>query len=745
MKNNFLAKWANIIGGSKTRFVTLFIWILFIAIISIVWPQVNEKETADQQLLPKDAMSVEASNIINEEFSDGAGNPLLLVWYREAGLEDEDYGKIQELYQKLNEEPIDKQRSVPPLHEVPPPALADSASDDGVALTTPVFFDDASVNELQATLDNLAKIIEDQFGSEVLENELDENGLHVRFSGPVGIQTDAVSLFSNADVTLLIATVLIVFIILILLYRSPILAMVPLIAVGMTYLLVSPLLGFLADKELIIIDAQAVAIMTVLLFGAGTDYSILLISRYRDELRLEESKFVALRKAIGGTGGAIMISSLTTVLALLSLALADYASFDRFAIPFSLSIFIMGIAALTLLPAILALLGRVAFYPFVPRTEGMIQEIEKKKGKKISRSDNNFRFGSKIGKLVTEKPWTIIIVTVVVLGALVAFIPQMKFTYALLDSFPEDMESREGFTIISEHYPPGEIAQVQIIVDSDGEEIELKEELENHPSVETVSDPREGLENQDLIKWDVTLSIDPYSNEAVQSIPEFKSIAEASLEEIGISGTENSIWIGGETATLYDTEEVTSRDQTIIMPVLLLVIGILLLVYFKSITAMIYLLATVLLSYLAALGLGWIVLHYIFGVAEIQGLIPLYVFVFSVALGIDYNIFLVSSLWMKRKEMPLKKAIAESVGQTGSVISSAGLILAATFSVLAVLPLELLVHFGTIVAIGVILDTFVVRPLLVPAITMVLGRYSFWPGKLWKLRNDESFSEKREE
>lgn len=745
MKNNFLEKWANIIGGSRTRFATLFIWILFIAIITIVWPQVNEKETADQQLLPKDAVSVQASNIISEEFSDGAGNPLLLVWYREAGLEDEDYANIQELYQKLDEAPIDKQRSVPPLHEVPPPALADSASDDGVALTTPVFFDDASVDELQATLDDLKKTIEDQFGSEVLENELNESGLHVRFSGPVGIQTDAVSLFSNADVTLLIATVLIVFIILISLYRSPILAMVPLIAVGMTYLLVSPLLGFLADKEFIIIDAQAVAIMTVLLFGAGTDYSILLISRYRDELRLEESKFVALRKAIGGTGGAIMISSLTTVLALLSLALADYASFDRFAIPFSLSIFIMGIAALTLLPAILALLGRAAFYPFVPRTEGMIQEIEKKKGKKVRRSNNNYRFGSKIGKLVTEKPWTIIIVTVVVLGGLVAFIPQMKFTYALLDSFPEDMESREGFTIISEHYPPGEIAQVQIIVDSNGEAIELKEELENHASVETVSDPREGAENQDLIKWDVTLSIDPYSNDAVKSIPEFKSIAETSLEEAGISDTENSIWIGGETATLYDTEEVTNRDQTIIMPVLLLVIAILLLVYFKSITAMIYLLATVLLSYLAALGLGWIVLHYIFGVAEIQGLIPLYVFVFSVALGIDYNIFLVSSLWMKRKEMPLKEAIAESVGQTGSVISSAGLILAATFSVLAVLPLELLVHFGTIVAIGVILDTFVVRPLLVPAITMVLGRYSFWPGKLWKLRNDQSLNEKVKE
>src|SRR5699024_5186268 len=174
--------------------------------------------------------------------------------------------------------------------------------------------------------------------------------------------------------------------------------------------------------------------------------------------------------------------------------------------------------------------------------------------------------------------------------------------------------------------------------------------------------------------------------------------------------TDESVGLGGETATLYDTEEITSRDQAVIIPVLLTVIAILLVVYLTSIVAMLYLLATVLLSYLSALGLGCIVLHHFFGVAEIQGLIPLYAFVFLVVLGEDYNIFLVSSIWQKRKVMPLKQAISESVGETGSVISSAGLILAGTFSVLAVLPLQVLVHFGTITAIGIMLDTFLVRP-----------------------------------
>src|SRR5699024_1989872 len=152
-----------------------------------------------------------------------------------------------------------------------------------------------------------------------------------------------------------------------------------------------------------------------------------------------------------------------------------------------------------------------------------------------------------------------------------------------------------------------------------------------------------------------------------------------------------------------------------------------------------YLLGTVVFSYLSALGLGWIVLHYGFGVEEIQGLIPLYAFVFLVVLGEDYNIFLVSSIWRKRKTMPLKQAIADSVGETGSVISSAGLILVGTFSVLAVMPLQVLVHFGAITAIGILLDTFIVRPLLVPAITTVLGRYAFWPGKMWQLKEDEHY------
>lgn len=731
---NFLKSWGGLVASSKTRWLTIFIWILLIGIFSFIWPQVNDEETTDQQLLPDDMMSVQAKEIVEREFADDSGTPLLLVWYKDGGLELEDVEMIQEIYKELDAEPLFKQKMIPPFSEIPVEALLGSVSEDGEALTTPVFFENGTTtDEFKSILEDLRTLIEDGANEEITQKELDESGLHVRFSGPVGIQTDTVSLFSNADFTLLLGTVIIVFALLIILYRSPILALVPLVTVGIAYGVISPLLGFLAGKGWIEVDAQAISIMTVLLFGAGTDYCLFLISRYRDELRHERDKYTALKNAMSGVGGAIMMSSSSTVIGLLSLALGVYASYHRFAIPFSLSIFIMGIAALSILPAILALIGRFAFIPFVPRPEEMIQELEEKKGKKLRRSKETNKFGKKIGEVVTNRPWTVILITLIVLGGLAAFVPRIQYTYALLDSFPDDMPSKEGFTMISEHYPPGEIAPIEVIVDTDGEEIDLKEELEDHPFVEAVSDLEVGEENSEIKKWEVILSIDPYSAEAVESIPEIKEIAANAL-----GGADDSVWIGGETATLYDTDQATSRDQSVIMPVLLLILAVMLMIFLRSIVAMAYLLFTVIISYASALGLGWIVLHYIFDVSAIQGLIPLYSFVFLVALGIDYNIFLVSSLWDYRKTLPLKDAISKSVAITGSVISSAGLILAGTFAVLATMPFDVLVHFGTITAIGILLDTFIVRPLLVPAITSVLGRISFWPGKLWKLKGDET-------
>lgn len=733
MDEQLVKKMGGTIAGKKSRFATLIIWVLVIGVLTAIWPQVNSQTTSSQNLLPEDAMSNEASALMERQFPDNKGIPLLLVSHRDGGLSEADYQTVKSLYQELTDKPLDHQSLVPDFAKVPVPAMKKMASDDGEALITPVFFEKkTSTEELQQDMNVLKKKVTVLTEDSPFSGSISSDQLQMRLTGPAGIQADAVELFSQADVTLLITTVLLVLILLIVLYRSPILAVVPLISVGVAYGVVSPLLGFMAREGWIEVDSQAISIMTVLLFGAGTDYCLFLISRYRDELQLEVNKYTALQKAIAHSSGAIMMSAMTTFIGLFTLSLAQYASYDRFAVPFSLAVIIVGIAVIAFLPAILAIVGRFAFFPFIPRTEEMVQKLEGKKGKKIRRPKTKSWFSRIIGRLATEKPWLIIAVCIIFLGAAALIAPKISYTYGLLDSFPEDMPSREGFTVIAEHYPPGEIAPVQVIVDSEGKDVSIQKTLASMESTENVSKPKTGEADAGYQAYELTFAIDPYSEQAISKIPEIKAAAAEQLAKAGITDAEANVWLGGETANLYDTKQVTSRDQSIIIPAILTIIALLLVVYLRSIVAMVYLLLTILLSYFSALGIGWLLIHYGLGASAMQGLIPLYAFVFLVALGEDYNIFMMSSIWKNRKHMPLKQAIAEGVGQTSGVISSAGLILAGTFSVLAVMPIQVLVQFGIVTAIGVLLDTFIVRPLLVPSITTVLGRFAFWPGKLWK-------------
>lgn len=733
MKKHPLYTWGKYVGGKKARWITLFVWVLLTLVLSFTWPAVNTVEDEVAPNLPETAMSQQANDMIKKEFPNDSGNPVLIVWHKDGGLEEKDFKSIQDTYKKLRNSPLKEQATLPPFDNIPYQALIKSVSKDGTSLVTPLFFQKtAGTDLLQENLIELQSVIKDTLEDDPFKRKIADSGLHVRLSGPAGIQTDAVSIFSQADVKLLIATVLLVLVLLILLYRSPLLAILPLIVVGFAYGIISPTLGFLADKGWITVDAQAISIMTVLLFGAGTDYCLFLISRYREYLFEEENKFKALKLAIKESGGAIIMSALTVVVGLGTLLLAHIGSFHRFAVPFSVSVLIMGIAALTILPALLAILGRVAFFPFIPRTKEMNEEHAKKKNKKIKIKQSKGLVSKKIGEFVIRKPWTIILLTVFLLGGLASFVPRIQYTYNLLESFPKDMPSREGFDLISDHFSPGELAPVQIVIDTKGKEIPVKAELTKLSFVDHVKEPLQGKQNNQLQMYEISIKDNPYSIEGMNRIPELRKSLKQTMKNAEISDGDNNIWIGGETATLYDTKQTTERDQNIIIPVMISIIALLLLVYLRSVVATIYLIVTVVLSFFSALGAGWLLLHYGMDAPAIQGAIPLYAFVFLVALGEDYNIFMVSEIWKNKRNQPHLEAVKNGVVQTGSVITSAGLILAGTFAVLATLPIQVLVQFGLVTAIGVLLDTFIVRPLLVPAITVVLGRFAFWPGKLWK-------------
>ncbi|OCS87952.1 MMPL family transporter [Caryophanon tenue] len=732
--SNPLEKFSTKVSGKTSRWVVLGVWLIAIVILSLLFPQVNGMESNTGEDLPEYSEARQASELMAEKFPNDSGIPLLLVWYKEAGLEPTDLQAIQALYAELNENPLAGQSTLPPFQDMPAEALFSQVSENGSSIVTPVFFEtDTNTETLKENLAVIADITEEQAGNNVFGAALDGDELTARFSGPVGISVDATDLFKSADFKLMTATVILILVLLLVIYRSPILAVVPIIVVGIAYLVISPALGAFVEQGWIEKDAQAIAIMLVLLFGAGTDYCLFLITRYRDILLDEENKFIALSKAFSQSAGAIFMSAATVMVGLATLALADYGAFQRFAVPFSFAVIVMGIAVLTVLPAILSLMGRFAFWPVVPRTEQGEKEHAEKKNKPVKVRKENHRFMRKIGRFATGKPWLVIIVTSIVLIALALYSTQIKYSYDLLSSFPEDMQSREGFALIEENFTAGELAPVSILVDTDGQDIDLTPQLEALPYVGIVQ-PMEVSEVDSTIQmYEIDLNKNPYSQEAMEDVRDLREQLPAILSDAGIDNADEASWVGGETANQVDTADVQTRDESVIQPVMIVIIALILLVYLKAFFTTLQLMVTVVVSFFAALGAGWLILHNFFGAEAIASSIPLYSFVFIIALGNDYNIFMISDIWKARKEgKSMKESIVAGVSQTGAVITSAGLILAGTFAVLATLPIQLLVQFGVVTAIGVLLDTFIVRPLLVPAITTVLGRWAYWPGKLFK-------------
>jgi len=720
------------VAGRISKWVTLFVWIALAVCLTMAVPPVSQEVNNNAGMLPVAAASVQAERAIKAAFPAQNGTPALLVWYRQGGLRMSDIKAIQKAAQFLADHPVTGQESVLPIEQFPVTAIASMRSKDHTTFVLPVTFAASAAlsSQLPVHLQALQKeLIHSLDENPFLSKILTAPGLHARITGPIGITADALGLFGHLDVTLLAATTMLVFVLLILLYRSPLLAILPLICVGIAYSIISPLLALLAKHGLIVVDAQGISIMTVLLFGAGTDYCLFMVARYREALFVQEEKHVAIRSAVTGAGGAIAMSGFTVVLALFTLWLAQTGSYHRFAVPFSLAVLIMAFAGITLVPAMLAVFGRTSFFPFIPRTLKQWQERMARRPALSHRRRVTGEPGALsrwAGSVVTRRPWTVIVLTMVVLGTLAAASFQIKTTYNLLSTFPSDMPSRQGFTLLADHFGPGGWGPVQGLVKESGQLGDLAQRIARLPYVQSAQLVKQ---NATATLLNVTLKSDPESNAAMQDLTPLRQAVVSDLAAAGFTHAQSAVFIAGQTATQRDSSYYNNRDTRVVIPAVIGIIALLLLVYLRSFVAMVYLLLTVLISYAAALGAGWIIVHDVLHTQAMQGAIPLYAFVFLVALGEDYNIFMISRIWQGTRELPMSKAIQSGVSRTGSVITSAGLILAGTFAVLASLPLQVLEQFGLVTAIGVLLDTFVVRPFLVPAITSVLGRWVFWPAR----------------
>lgn len=544
-------------------------------------------------------------------------------------------------------------------------------------------------------------------------------GFESHVTGIGGILADLFDSFGSIDTSLLGTTLLVVGLILIVVYRSPVLWIIPLFSSLIALTVAGGVVYLLAKEGLIDLDGQSQGILSVLVIGAATDYALLLIARYREELHHYEKRTDAMVVAWKGVVEPIVASGLTVIAGLLVLTLSDLKSVRSLGPVSAIGVLSAQLVMLTLLPAILVLAGRWIFWPKRPQHDDVDEKLS--------------GFWSKVAGLVARKPRATWIVTGLFLVISMMFATQLKTGgLAQTDAFTGNPDSVVGLEKLSEHFPAGSGDPTIVIVAAENTE-EMIAALQSAPGVVEVKQSTTPFVPggptptpvvvDGLTQIEVTLDKPADSLESQANIP---GIREA------VHAVDADAVVGGTTAVNYDIQQTNLRDRNLIIPTALLVIGIILALLLRSLLAPVLLIVTTVLSFGATLGISHLVFTHLFKFAGTDGGFPLFAFVFLVALGIDYNIFLMTRVREESKKLGTRPGILKGLTVTGGVITSAGIVLAATFAVLGTLPLVFLAELGFAVAFGVLLDTIVVRSLLVPALSYDIGAKIWWPSKLGK-------------
>ncbi|MDR6593064.1 MMPL family transporter [Saccharothrix longispora] len=531
------------------------------------------------------------------------------------------------------------------------------------------------------------------------------DGLTVLVAGPAAQVADLKEAFGGIDGLLLLVAGAVVAVILVLVYRSPLLPFVVLLSGVFALGLASLAVYLLADGGVLDLNGQSQGILFILVFGAATDYALLLVSRFREELRDTEDRFTAMRTAWRATIEPIAASAGTVVLGVLCLLFSDLNSNKGLGPVAAIGIGAAFLASVTFLPAALVLLGRSAFWPLRPKLGSPHPEAS--------------GLWSRIAKVISARPRATWVVTTLVLLVGVAFVPQLQASgTAQSDVFLTDVDSVAGQEVLSRHFPGGTGAPTVVLARSAA----AQQVTAAAQDVDGVSSVRPAGEADDLVRLDVVLEDPADSEAAVATVQRLREAVRAVPDA--------DAKVGGPTATQLDTQNTSERDRLVIIPIVLVVIFLVLALLLRSLLAPLLLIATVVLSFGATMGVSALVFNGIFDFPGADPVVPLFGFVFLVALGIDYNIFLMTRVREEAASIGTREGVLRGLTITGGVITSAGVVLAATFSALAVLPILFLAQIAFIVAFGVLLDTFVVRSLLVPALGVDLGRRIWWPSKL---------------
>lgn len=737
--------------GNRSKWFVIALWVVVGFALFPLQPKLEEVTTNENEaFLPESAEATEVNQLIDDRFADGREIDAVIVYNNPdrlsradklristdalviAGLEgdsphDPSAGCINpELTGVLSvidpfRGPVCGGVEVGPKAGPAPGTQPDSSSAAGTpepAVATelaegrpPVVSENGTTallvirtnsDETDAIQDNVAALREIIPAADRPEGEL-----RAYVSGVVGIVSDSIDVFESIDVTLLLVTVSLVLFLLLAIYRSPVIAFVPLFVVAIAYGITAAVVYGLVEAGVFEVNGQTTSLLIVLMFGAGTDYCLLIVSRYREELRRIEDTHEAMARATERTAPAILSAGGTVVVAMLVLALADFRATQTMGPVLALGVAITLLAGLTLLPALLSTLGRRAFWPSIP-AHGSTQSAP-------------LGIWRRVGHFVHDRPVFALSISLLILFAGSLGNLKERGTIDFGEGFRDPPESVLGQQLIEENLSGGQTATTSI--------------LAARPVAEQVSVAVGGIDgvvgvapfgvsaDGELSRIELTLAFDPFSAEAGDLIPVIRETAREA------AGGEAAL-VGGLTAENFDTGETLRSDAKLIIPLILILIFAILCLLLRAIVAPLYLVATVVLSYAFALGATTLIFTELLNQPDTDPGLPTFAFIFLVALGVDYNIFLISRIKEEAAYQETKEAVITGLERTGGVITSAGLILAGTFLALAALPLETLLQIGLTISFGLLIDTFLIRTVVVPAIAFQLGERNWWPSKV---------------
>ena len=670
---------AGIPTGRWTKWVVVIVWIGILAAVSPFAAQLGDVETNDGSgFLPSSAESLEVNRLL-EQFENGDSIPAAVIYERPGGLTDADLAAIEA---------------------------------DQEALTD--VFPESAIGEIdQAPSGEAAKFnIEINSNFELLEQQVPEvrdrvqgaDGLDVYVSGQAGFAYDAIQVFGGINVTLLIASAIVVTILLLIIYRSPFVWIVPLLVVAFANQSAMAMIYGMVTQLGLTATGQNNGILAILIFGVGTDYALLLIARYREELRNFADDHVAMKHALRQAGPAILASGGTTILGLLCLLLADLNSTSGLGPIGAAGILSAFVAMLTLLPAIMVIAGRRIFWPFIPRYGEVVEES----GESI---------WDRIGRAISRRPRPIWVGASVALIIMLAGMLSLGDDLTQEESFRANPESLQGQQVLAQHFSAGASAPTIIVANAERAD-EVQETAAGTSGVDQVFPNGQSGE---LVSFGAVLSAEPESDQAFQTIERLRD----NLGDVSGAGA----LVGGPDATELDTANANARDRLVVTPVVLAVVFVILVALLRGIVAPVIMVGTTIISFHAALGVVALFFTQVLGYSGISDYVILLAFVFLITLGIDYNIFLMTRIREETAKHDIMEATRRGLTATGGVITSAGVVLGATFLVVGVLPLVELLQLGIIVAFGVLLETTIVRSVVLPAMVMDLGDRVWWPGK----------------